>query len=201
MKHNKTILLLLFAGILHFSVNANENFTSLTFGIGSYKPKDLKNAYTGTLGSLKLKTTLSNKYYVFTQALWTESYYFEDELTNRPDLYIRKNHNFYPNANSVANTLMVGGGFGFRIYEKERLKTFAELGALLHQRSKKYPYGLDKLIIYREENFHTLAIPVNLGASLNILKNKKLIVGFEYNGIITQKLNHGLQFNLGWQLK
>lgn len=92
---------------------------------------------------------------------------------------------------------MGGGGVGYKIYQKNRLSTYGELGALLHQRSKKYPYGLDILIIYREQRFHTLAVPINLGANLGLLKSKKLKLGIEYNGIITKKLNHGLQFTAG----
>jgi hypothetical protein len=71
------------------------------------------------MGSLKLKANLSNKLYLFTQALWTESFYFEDKLTNRPNLYIRNEH-YFPKANSVANTLMVGGGVGYNIYQKKK---------------------------------------------------------------------------------
>jgi hypothetical protein len=94
---------------------------------------------------------------------------------------------------------MVGAGVGYKIYQKNRLSTYGELGALLHQRSKKYPYGLDILVIYREQSFHTLAVPINLGANIGLLKRKKLKLGIEYNGIITKKLNHGLQFTAGWE--
>ncbi len=169
---------------------------SMSMGIGIYKPNDLKNAYTGTLGSLNLKASITSKIYLFSQAMWTESFYFEDELTNRKDFPIR--YSLYPNINSIANTLMVGAGLGYAIYQKKRLSTYGELGVMLHQRSKKYPYGLDILVIYREQSFHTIAVPINLGANLGLLKSKKLKLGIEYNGIITKNLNHGLQFMAGW---